>query len=237
MQCVCGEIAQGRAHGEGRHDRGPVEQLSAVGVDRMERQSVFGAVPNEENRREDQGVEAGRDRVGDAEDDMHHIGGHRAEDADHDHRAPIRPGVVAAEAQLHGQGSDEGEETQHDRDLWVDAGHQEVGGGFAHGGGQSLDDPEHCGDLGNPQRADAGQCGGRTQSGGGGAQGATFANGNGWTQRSTPAPAMKWCRNITGGQGVSCHAVGACCWAEMGPTAVLPTGAERALRAQSDHGS
>jgi hypothetical protein len=71
---------------------------------------LLSPLPTDEHRREHNAVEHGRYRVGGAETDVQHIGGHRAEHADADDRQPVRPRDITPHRKLQGQGHDEPEE-------------------------------------------------------------------------------------------------------------------------------
>ncbi len=83
---VGGKVAGGRSHREGREHGGPVEKLAPAGVDAVDRECPLAPVPGSENDRQRNGEEDGRDDVRHVELDVQHVGGHRPEDRDHEHR-------------------------------------------------------------------------------------------------------------------------------------------------------
>ena len=93
------------------------------------------------------------------ESHMEHVGSHRAESADHDDGEPVGPGQVASHLELKHHGDEETGETQQHGEHRGHGVDQEIRGGLAHRGGQSLDHPEEHGDLRYAKGSPPGQYG------------------------------------------------------------------------------
>jgi hypothetical protein len=121
-------IVEGRDHG------GPVERLTTRGVDAVNGECLLGPLPADEHGEQHDAVEDARHRVGDAEADVEHVGGHGAEHADHDHGQPVRPRDVAAHRELQREGGEEADEPQADGRHGYHRVDEVVGGRLAHRG-------------------------------------------------------------------------------------------------------
>ena len=151
MQGRGGEVTGGGAEGEGGHDRGPVEGFSAAACRCCGSRGSSRWSTRRRRRR------PGRRRrttvetiVGDAELDVQHVGGHRAEDGRPSpppaSRSRPRNGAPQLGQERHGRGRCAPRATATSAGQSFD---EVVRGRLPHGRRQHLDDPEVGGEFGN----------------------------------------------------------------------------------------
>ncbi len=137
-----GHVTDGRAQGEGRGDRRPVEQLASGRGDAVNRERPFDPVPREKDHGEHSGEPGGGNDVGNAEPYVDDVGAHGAKDTHHHYGEPVPKSAESGETQLPDEHYHEDDPSAQHRCGGGEVVNEVIRRRLTHRRGQYLDEPE-----------------------------------------------------------------------------------------------
>ena len=151
-----GEVSERGPERKGRENRCPVEGLPSLGRDAVNGQRALAALPDPEDRGQDDGPQQGRPGIGDMDIEMQEIRDSGPGDRDRVRQEPVRKRSIATGRKLQQQPDDD---HQHlgAATLEVAVRLQVVRRGLTTGGRQDLHDPEDKNDLRDLRRDRSGK--------------------------------------------------------------------------------